>query len=182
MAQYETFDQDIEARGATILALENALSRFSEQYRTRAREALNEYGIEDPDSDAWYPQEAELNALETIAEELEPHILDRLGEQIPDAADWPGEISSVEDGLRSINEAYHRNHRGGDIGYYQFDKTAESRGVVECHNPYPCQFDRGLIRAVAKEHSPVESFVFVEEQSEECRRRGADTCTYTVHW
>lgn len=182
MTQYEPFDQGVEARGETILALEDALSRFSEQYRTRAREALAEYGIKDPDPDAWYPQQAELSALETIAEDLNPHLLDRLGEQIPDAAEWPNDISGVEDGLGSIDDAYHRNHRGGDIGYYRCVNASESTADVECTNPYPCQFDRGLIRAVAKEHSPVESFVFIEERGDECRRHGADTCTYTVHW
>lgn len=182
MTQYEPFDQGVEARGETILALEDALARFSEQYRRRAREALIECGIEDPDPDAWYPQQAELNALELIAEDLSPHLLDRLGEQIPDAAEWPSDISGVEEGLRSINEAYHRNHRGGDIGSYRVTNPTESTVDVVCTNPYPCQFDRGLIRAVTKEYSPVESFVFVEERGDECRRHGADTCTYTVHW
>lgn len=182
MTQYEPFDDGVEARGRTLLVIEEALSRFSEQYRERARDALTEYGIEAPEPEGWYPQEAELNAFEAMADELEPHILDRVGEQIPDAAEWPNDISSVEEGLRSINEAYQLNHRGGDIGYYRFEKINERTGAVECKNPYPCLFDRGLIRAVARQYSPVEAFVFVEERSDDCRRRGADTCTYTVHW
>lgn len=182
MAQYEPFETGVEARGDTLLAIEQALSRFSDEYQQQARQAMAEYDIEEPDPGAWYPQRAELNTLETIAEELEPHILDRLGEQIPDFAEWPSNISGVEAALRSINEAYQLNHRGGDIGYYEFEKTDDRTGEVECNNPYPCLFDRGLIRAVAREFSPVKSFVFVEERGDECRRRGADTCTYTVHW
>jgi len=182
MAPFEPFDDGIEARGNTILIIEDALSRFSEEHRQRVRETLGEYGITDPETAKWYPQQAELNAFETIAEELEPHILDRLGEQVPVAADWPGDIDSVEEALRSINEAYELNHRGGEIGYYEFEKTGERTGTVECKNPYPCRFDRGLIRGIAQEHSPVESFVFLEEQGTRCRRRGDDVCTYTVHW
>lgn len=182
MTQYEPFDDGVEASGRTLLALEESLSRFSEEYRRKAREALAEYGIEDPDPDGWYPQEAELNAFETISRELEPHIVDRLGEQIPDAAEWPDDVSGAEEGLRSIDEAYHRNHRGGDIGYYRFEKVDERTGRVTCENPYPCLFDRGLIRATAKKYSPVESLVFVEERGEECRREGDDRCTYTVYW
>lgn len=182
MNRYEPFDDGVEARGQTLLALENALSRFSEEYRRRAREALAECGIEDPDPDEWYPQEAELAALETITRELEPHIVDRVGEQIPDVAEWPDGISGVEAGLRSIDDAYHRNHRGGDIGHYRFEAVDDRTGRVECENPYPCVFDRGLIRAVAKEYSPVESMVFVEERGDECRREGDDRCTYTVYW
>lgn len=182
MTQYEPFDDGVEARGRTLLALEEALSRFSEEYRRRAREALAEHGIEGPEPGEWYPQEAELDAFETIAAELDPHILDRVGEQIPDVAEWPGDIAGVEGALRSIDEAYHENHRGGDIGHYRFEPVDGRTGRVECRNPYPCQFDRGLIRAVARAHAPVESFVFVEEDGETCRRRGADACTYTVHW
>lgn len=182
MTQYEPFDADVEARGETFLAIEEALSRFSEGYQERARRAMAEYGIEDPDPDAWYPQEAELKALETIADELEPHIMDRLGEQIPDFAEWPDDVSGVEEALRSIDEAYQLNHRGGDIGYYRFEKIDDRTGEVECKNPYPCLYDRGLVRAVARKFSPVKSFVFVEERGDECRRQGADSCTYTVHW
>lgn len=182
MAQYEPFDTGVEARGETLIAIEQALSRFSAEYQQRARRAMAEYGIENPAPDEWYPQQAELNTLETIADELEPHIIDRLGEQIPDFAEWPDDISDVASALRSINEAYQLNHRGGDIGYYEFEKTDDRTGAVECRNPYPCLFDRGLIRSVAREFSPVKSFVFVEERDANCRRRGADSCTYTVHW
>ena len=84
--------------------------------------------------------------------------------------------------LRSIDEAYRRNHRGGDIGFYRFESTGERSGEVTCENPYPCEFDRGLIRAVARRYAPVESFVFVEERGDRCRRRGDDACTYTVSW
>jgi hypothetical protein len=182
MVQYEPFEGGVEARGRTVLAIEEGISRFRDEYRTRVRTVLSKQGIEDPEPDDWYAQEAELDVLETIAEDLGPHVLDRLGEQIPDVAEWPGGISGVEDGLRSIDEAYHRNHRGGEIGHYRFEKIDDGRGRVECRNPYPCPFDRGLIRAVAKEYSPVESFVFVEERGDRCRRDGDDVCTYTVSW
>ncbi|MFB6304504.1 MAG: hypothetical protein ABEH47_05010 [Haloferacaceae archaeon] len=181
MTRYEPFDDGVEARGRTLLALDEALSRFSEEYRRVAREATAEYGIEDPDPDAWYPQAAELNALERIARELEPHIVDRVGEQIPDVAEWPA-VSNVEEGLRSIDDAYHRNHRGGDIGHYRFEKVDDRTGEVTCRTPYPCPFDRGVVRAVAKKYSPVESLVFVEERGDECRREGDERCTYTVYW
>jgi hypothetical protein len=182
MAQYEPFEEGVEARGRVIVAIEEGLSRFRDEYRTRVRTALTERNIDDPDPDGWYPQAAELDVLETVAEELEPHLLDRLGEQIPDVAAWPSGISGVADGLRSIDDAYHRNHRGGEIGHYRFERVADGRGRVVCRNPYPCPFDRGLVRAVAKEYSPVESFVFVEEWGDACRREGDERCTYVVHW
>jgi hypothetical protein len=183
MTQYEAFDPAVEVHGRTILAVvDDALVRFSERTRERARSALVENGVEDPDPDEWYPQQAWLNTFEAIAADLEPHLLDRLGEQIPDVAEWPGGVSTVEAGLESIDEAYRRNHRGGEIGYYRFASLDDRTGEVTCKNPYPCPFDRGLIRAVARRYAPVESFVFVEERGDRCRRDGADACTYTVSW
>lgn len=183
MAQYEAFDPSVTVHGETILhVVDDALALFSEDYQERARETLAAHGIDDPHPEEWYPQQAWLDTFEVIAEDLEPHLLDRLGEQIPGVADWPGDISSVADGLRSIDDAYQRNHRGGEIGYYRFERLDDQTGLVTCKNPYPCPFDRGLIRAVARQHAPVEAFVFLEEQGEECRRDGADRCAYTVSW
>jgi len=183
MAPYEAFDEDVEVHGRTIIAVaDDALSRFSSSYRETAADALEANGIADPSPDEWYPQQAWLDTFAVIADELEPHILDRLGEQIPDVAEWPTGLSSVEAGLRSVDDAYQRNHRGGDIGHYEFESTGERTGTVTCLNPYPCPFDRGLIRATAQEYAPVESFVFVEERGDRCRRVGDDACVYTVSW
>lgn len=183
MAQYTAFEQAVEVHGQTILTvIDDALARFSEEYRQKARKALADNGIEDPSSEKWYPQQAWLNTVEAIAEELEPHILDRLGEQIPNVADWPTEISTVEEGLNSIDTAYQRNHRGGDVGYYRFKQADDQTGELTCKTPYPCPFDRGLIRATAQKYAPVKAFVFIEETGDQCRSDGADTCTYTVFW
>lgn len=183
MGQYDAFDESVEVNGRTIVSVvDDALARFSEDYRARAHDALAQNSIEDPTPDEWYSQQAWLNTIEVIADELEPHILDRLGEQIPDVVDWPRGIQGIEAGLESIDDAYQRNHRGDNIGSYRFEKTGPQQGRITCMTPYPCFFDRGLVRAVAQRYAPVESFVFVEEQGETCRRDGADTCTYTVHW
>ena len=183
MAQYEAFDPNVEVHGQTILAvIDDGLARFSEAYRTRGRDSLADHDIDDPDPDEWYPQQAWLDTFETIAETLEPHLLDRLGEQIPSVAEWPDGPGSVEEGLRSIDDAYKRNHRGGEIGSYRVEARGDRTAEVRCRTPYPCPFDRGLIRVVARRYAAVESFVFVEERGERCRRDGADVCTYTVSW
>ncbi|MUV57769.1 hypothetical protein GJ632_11495 [Halogeometricum sp. CBA1124] len=183
MTQYEAFDSDVEVNGRTILNVaEEALAQFSERYRDRAFDALANQGITDPDPNNWYPQQAWLNAFEAIGDDLEPHVLDRLGEQIPAVANWPEDVQSVEEGLRSIDDAYQRNHRGSEIGSYRFEKTGEQEGDVVCNNPYPCEFDRGLVRAVAQRYAPVDSFVFLEEHGDTCRRNGDDRCVYTVYW
>ncbi|MFC7029144.1 hypothetical protein ACFQH8_20255 [Halomicroarcula sp. GCM10025710] len=183
MAPYDAFDQNVEINGQTVLAVvDGAMGKFSEKYYDLAMAALAEEGIDDPAPDQWYSQQAWLNAFEGMAADLEPHVLDRIGEQIPSVAEWPNDIETVPDALRSINDAYQRNHRGGEIGSYQFERLGEQTGAVTCHNPYPCPFDRGLIRGVAQKYAHLDAFVFLEETGATCRRDGDDSCRYTVHW
>ena len=183
MATYEAFDGGVEVDGRTVLTVvEETMGRFSGEYRDRALAALAEEGIDDPDPDEWYPQQAWLNAFETIADDLQTHVLDRIGERLPRVADWPNDFDTVPEGLRSIDDAYRRNHRGGEIGSYRLERVDERTGELVCHNPYPCPFDRGLVRGVAQQYTPVDSFVLVEETGTTCRRRGDDACTYTVRW
>jgi hypothetical protein len=82
MVSYEAFDRDVEINGQTVLTIVNeGMGKFSETYQQRALNALADEGITDPAPDEWYPQQAWLSAFEAIAEELQPHVLDRLGEQ-----------------------------------------------------------------------------------------------------
>ncbi|OYR81332.1 hypothetical protein DJ72_11045 [Halorubrum distributum] len=183
MAAYEAFDRGVEVNGQTVLTIvEEAMGRFSDAYRERALRALAAEGMTDPDPEEWYPQQTWLNAFETIAEELQPHVLDRLGEQVPEIAAWPNDFETVAAGLQSIDDAYQQNHRGGEIGYYEFEQTGDRSCELTCHNPYPCPFDRGLVRGVAKQYASVDAFVFIEETGETCRRDGDDACTYAVYW
>lgn len=183
MAQFEAFDDGVEIHGrAVVTVLDEVLPKFSDHYRSTAIEVLEAQGITDPRPDDWYPQQAWLDALEAVTDDLEPHLLDRLGEQVPNLPGFAGESETVEAGLWSIDEAYQRNHRGGELGYYRFEKTGERRGEVECRNPYPCIMDRGIVRGAAKRYAPLNAFVFVEERGSTCRRRGDDACTFTVNW
>ena len=183
MAQFEAFDPTVEIHGqAVVTVLDEVLPMFSDHYRETAISVLAAEGITDPSPDRWYSQQSWLNALEAVAADLEPHLLDRLGEQVHKVPGFATSSRSVEDGLRSIDEAYQQNHRGGELGHYRFEKTDDRQGEVECRNPYPCVFDRGIIRGAAKRYAPLDAFVFVEERGETCRRRGDDTCTYTVNW
>lgn len=182
MSQYEALDSGVEINGQTILATLEGVSRFSETYKQRTRDALADNGIDDPTPDEWYPQQAWLDAFRVLASELEPHLLDRIGEQIPETADWPTGITTVEEAVRSINVAYQQNHRGGEIGRYRVMEIDDRRGKLRCTNPYPCPFDRGIIRAVTQQFAPVEGLVFIEETGGECRREDGDFCEYTVYW
>ena len=75
------------------------------------------------------------------------------------------------------------NHRGGEIGHYTFTKTGDKRATMVCRNPYPCDFDRGIVEAMAQRFRPQGSIVKVQHDSTKpCRKSQSDSCTYLVSW
>lgn len=176
MAQFEAFDDGVEVNGQTVLSFIEG----TPMERT-TRELLAENGIEDPQSDEWYPQEAWLAAFQAMADEVGTTTVKRIGKTIPENAEWPDGIDSVAGGVESINEAYQMNHRGGDIGYYDVERQADNELRVTCMNPYPCSFDQGILKATAEEFADG-GFVSVDECGEDCRADGGETCVYEVSW
>ncbi len=84
----------------------------------------------------------------------------------------------------SIDVAYHMNHKNGEIGDYKFKATDAHGGKFVCKNPYPCDFDKGIIEAMANKFKPSDSLaVLVEHDPKcDCRKTGGDSCTYNVSW
>jgi hypothetical protein len=58
------------------------------------------------------------------------------------------------------------------------------KAEMECKNPYPSEFDRGIITAMARKFKPRESLlVSVElDNAKPSRMKGADSCTYKIKW
>jgi hypothetical protein len=67
------------------------------------------------------------------------------------------------------------------IGHYKMELVPnENRIIMICENPYPCEYDRGIITALANRF---ESLARTAHDSEApCRKNGADSCTYVVMW
>jgi len=180
MAQFKAFTSSVEVNGETVLAVVDGMGAR----RGRALEILAEKGTPDPEPGRWYPQQAWLDAFRAIAEEFGPDTLFSIGRRIPENARFPSEIDSIGKALASLNAAYHVNHRGGGIGSYRFEKTGLRSGRMICKNPYPCDFDRGIVTAVAEKFRPAdcEAVVVSKDESAPCRKEGADSCTYLVAW
>ena len=121
------------------------------------------------------------NALKQIAYTVGPHTLYNIGTKIPENAIFPPGIDSLEKAFESIDIAYHMNHRGGEIGDYKFYKSTDGRFHYNCTNPYPCEFDRGIIEGLARKFTSEGHFLTVRhDDSAPCRDRGDDSCTYDI--
>jgi hypothetical protein len=52
-----------------------------------------------------------------------------------------------------------------------------------CANPYPCDFDRGIVEAMAGRFRPQGSVPVVRHDgAQPCRKTGGESCTYLIRW
>jgi hypothetical protein len=182
MAQFVPFQEGVEVSGESVLAFANAL----EGGRATRIKILNKHGLSNLQSKAWYSHKGCLNAFKEVSEIFGANTLFAIGEAIPENAIFPPEIDSLEKALASIDVAYHLNHRGGEIGHYtlvHFDEHKHMATMV-CTNPYPSEFDRGIINTMVRKFIPPTS-IFYDVQldlTKETRLQGADSCTYVITW
>jgi hypothetical protein len=182
MAQFKPFAPNVLVNGQTVLSVITALSNGQD---TRT-EILLRNGIKNPNAQEWYPLEAYLNAFKEISENVGPSTLFSIGKAIPENAKFPPQIDSLEKALTAIDVAYKMNHKGGDIGYYKLVSfnAKEKKAVMECKNPYPSEFDRGIITTMVRKFRPanaIRSDVTLDT-TQPSRIGGAESCTYKIEW
>lgn len=177
VTEFEAFDDNVEVRGAAVKSIVNGVP---DTFTDKAREYLAEHGIENPQPDEWYSQQSYLNAYEAIVSDIGESTLRQIGESTPENAEWPPGIEGPMGALQSIDDAYHMNHRGGDIGYYEAEKVDDSTAVVYCQTPYPCAYDTALVKGTAGQFT--DGYVSLTEVSDHCRAEGGNECAYEVRW
>lgn len=192
MVMYKVFEEGIEVNGRTIYAIVNALLPI----KFIVRKIFLDVGLpdlKDIGTNEWYLQQKWLDAFKLIADKAGPHTLMSIGEKIPDNALFPSKINDIEESLKSIDVAYHLNHRNSKgqilfengefiegIGHYAFEKVADNKAIIVCNNPYNCDFDKGIITRMAKRFE--KEALVVHDDQKGCRKLGSDSCTYYVVW
>jgi hypothetical protein len=191
MTQFVAFDPRVEVNGRTIMSVLEAIP----DYKEFARGVLDKNGIHGMRRGSWHSQQSWLNAFRDIAREIGGFTLYAIGRSIPDSADWPARIETLDEALASIDVAYHMNHRIGTeplydeatgrmaegIGHYTARTIGPGHVQLICDTPYPCDFDKGVIAATANKFKSPRDAVSIRE-GPECRKAGAASCTYTVRW
>lgn len=197
--QFRPFEDGIEVSGDSLGAIVDGFKN----YPSVAMKYLSKFGLTKNEVDGapridrtgWYSLKNWLLAYEGIANEIGYNSLYGIGRSIPENAVFPPQITDVFSAVASIDVAYHLNHRKSGqvmfnmetgqmlegIGHYRSEAVPdENRIVCVCENPYPCDFDRGIIAAMAGRFEPDSKTVHDNEAP--CRKKGADSCTYIVWW
>ena len=198
MAQFIPFEPNIEVNGQTVLSVVNGIN---EVFKPKMDEILIKHGIISPKEGDWFSQAKWLDAFKEIAETIGKHTLFSIGKSIPENADFPPEINNLEKALSAIDIAYHMNHRiknaeilfnpetgemNEGIGHYKLvNFNAKNReAVMECNNPYPCHFDKGIITTMVRRFAPNDSLdqTIMLNSEKSSRLTGGDTSWYNITW
>ncbi|WP_420317283.1 hypothetical protein [Ekhidna sp.] len=192
MAEYKTFESGIEAGGNELPIV--ALGTLSKQ---RKKEIIDKYGLNTQEG-AWNDLQSLLDAMKEIADTIGEMNLFMIGKELMEGAKFPP-MDGLESALKSIDIAYHMNHRKNGkpmfdpntgqmtegIGHYElvrFD-DANQEALLVCHTPYPSKFEEGLIVQVARKFKPEGSFLKVQlDTTKETRREGGERCTFRITW
>lgn len=180
MTEFKAFEPSVEVLGDVVLSVVHAMGAF----KGLALQILDRHGISEPQQHLWYPQQAWLDAFATLAEEVGPSTVSQIGRQIPRQANYRPGLHSVDAVLLELDEAYKSTHRGGEAGSYSFRPTGLRSGFVICQTPYPCDFERGLLSALATRFASCESLVDLQHEAPpgQCKKHGHTSCDYHLRW
>jgi len=196
--QFKPFEPGIEVFGASIDAIVDAFKLFpSIALKRLVNAGIGTMRGKDVvvNRDSWYPQANWLAVFEGIASEVGPRALVQIGQHVPKHAPFPPSINDIHGAMGSMDAAYHMNHRKAGrvmfdpgtgqmlsgIGNYGYAPVPRERRIISvCENPYPCDFDRGIITALASRFE--RGSRVTHDDSAPCRKNGADSCKFIIAW
>jgi hypothetical protein len=177
VVQFVAFDTKVEVSGVSMLSVISAMGE-------RVKPALEKHGMGNLDAEKWYPIQPYLDFYREISENRGYSIdLMKIGMMVPEKATFPPDMVTIQDAFTKLDEAYHLNHRGGDFGHYYASIVSPRQIDVIAHNPFPCDLDYGIVQGLARRFRPAGATVIVyHDAMKQCRKRGADRCTYHITW
>jgi hypothetical protein len=190
--------QGIEVDGRNVRIIIDAFRLFPDAgLKPLVKHGIGKTGADGKvvvDASGWHPLAAWLTALEEILRSVGSSKMFEIGKQVPRVAVFPPEIRDAQGALQSLDVAYHMNFRKNGvpmmnpitgviaegIGHYRGTVKSPRSAVVECDNPFPCDFDRGIVVALAQRFEP--NAVIQHLDGARCRKHGNPICRYSVTW
>lgn len=196
--QFVPFEAGIEVKGQSVRAVVAGFSNFvvlgSAYLLDEGIGMPTPKGLVSLEPEGWYSQKSVLLCLRQIRKELGDGLLMRIGMAVPRSAMFPEGIRDIREAIKSVDVAYHLNHRKHGrpmfepetgrmeegIGHYGYEPVPGQRKIYSlCETPYPCAFDQGLLMATAQRY---ESNARVAHDPRSCRKKREERCTYVITW
>jgi hypothetical protein len=177
MVQFVSFAPGVEVLGASMMANIEGMGE-------KAIPLLARHGLANLEPDKWYPLQNYLDFYKELASMRQGGIdLVSVGQKVPEKAVFPPQIDSIQSAFQLLDEAYHMNHRGGDIGHYHVKLVGSRQIDIIAQNPFPCDLDLGIISGLANRFRPEKAHpIAYHDILKPCRKHGADYCVYHVSW
>ncbi|WNG33661.1 hypothetical protein F0U61_08485 [Archangium violaceum] len=193
------FEEGIEIKGQTLKSVVDGFNAFAvlgsaylldEGIGTRSPN-----GLVSLDPEGWYSQRSCLLCFQQISRQLGDGLLMQIGMAIPRNAHFPEGIQNIHDAIRTLDVAYHLNHRKNGrvmwdpstrrmeegIGHYGYEPVPGQRKIFSlCNTPYPCAFDQGLLTAMAQRYAS--NARVTHDNASLCRKLRGDRCGYFISW
>jgi hypothetical protein len=175
----EPFAPDAQVLGKTLLSSISGLPSFAQK---NMLQLLEQEGIKEVDLDDWQSLTIALAFYAQVAVNFGPNTIFDLGKAVPEKAIFPPGIDSIETALQSIDVAYNMNHRNGYVGFYKVvsHDSEKKELIMHCYNPYLCDFDRGLITAMARKFAS--GVRVVVDESKPSKKKGGDESWYIISY
>ncbi len=170
----------IQVEGRVI----GALIASVEIVRPEVQRILAVHDISSARPRPWYPLEDILRCLADIQERVGLVTLRAIGQQVPRHTVYPPQLTTFPVALFNMNAAFQKNHQGpGDIGGYHHEPVDGESSRMRCDNPYPCEFNQGVLEGLHARFAPRGARrLRIEHDPSGCRSRGDASCLYHLKW
>ncbi len=180
MGKYTVFDSANQTSGAAMLSFIESINI------DRIRPFLEKHGLTNIDPDKWYPLQQWLDVLSDISEQGGAMFdFVSIGMKIIETAKFPPEFEALafEQAVMAIDDLYHANARGGDIGEYTVEQVGEKQIEVTCRIPFPDDVAYGQLYGMARRMLPKGSHPTVRYDEDIPRReKGGERTIMHVTW
>ena len=152
--------------------------KYTGNYEILAIEILEEHDINiDLLDNEWINIQQWMDAFKEITSRLGPSEVGKIGKKIAENFSIEDKMA-MADALELLQEKYD-NHHQGKVGKYEIVELGNNLAQVICNTPYPCTFDREMIKVIAQKVSKEAKIKHVPSS---CRALGGNQCIYLVKW
>jgi hypothetical protein len=147
--------------GQYVQAFLQSAGEVSPVFERKALGYLEDHGLEDIDSEDWYPMEKFAPALQAIKEDVGEMTLKRAGIVQVEVTESITSMESPEASVAAANEVLrqvYRNYSPEAVGEFRYEEVGDGDHRISMAGawPYPAQFTKGIMLGLLRETLGVE--------------------------